>query len=50
MDLMKYPDELEDITGFSVLHNCLIKRGFSMEEIKKIFGENLVSVYKKILR
>ncbi|MBT8399770.1 MAG: dipeptidase [Rhodothermia bacterium] len=43
-----FPDGLQDVSDYPNLLSCLIQRGFSDPEIKKICGENFLRVWDDI--
>lgn len=43
-----FPDGLQDASDYPNLLTCLIKRGFSDPEIKKICGDNFLRVWDEI--
>jgi membrane dipeptidase len=43
------PREFEDITDMPQLTACLLKRGYSEDDIKKIMGLNALRVFKQVL-
>jgi len=45
-----YPQGLEDVTGFPLITYHLLKKGYKEEGIKKILGENLLRVFKEVIK
>lgn len=45
-----YIEGIKDDTGFGLLTDGLLKRGYKEEDIRKIMGENLLRVYKEVLK
>ena len=43
------PAELKDLRAFALLEQSMLKRGFKTEEIAKVFSENLLRVYRKVI-
>ena len=44
-----YPSGIEDSSGLPRLTECLVKRGYSNEDVRGILGENLMRVYGEAL-
>lgn len=42
------PEGLEDVSKYPALFTELIKRGWTMEELGKLAGENLLRVFEKV--
>ena len=45
-----YIEGLKEDSGFGLLTEGLVKRGYNEEEIRKIMGGNLMRIYKEILK
>jgi len=44
------PQELDDVTGFPLITNGLMERGYSKKDIKKILGGNFLRIFKANIR
>ena len=42
------PKEMDDVTDLPKITKALLERGYSEEDLKKILGENLLRVFKKV--
>lgn len=45
-----YIEGIREDSGFGLLTEGLLRRGFREDEVRRIMGENLLRIYKKILR
>jgi len=45
-----YVDGIDDVSGFGLITEGLVKRGYKDEDIAKIMGLNLLRVYKQVLK
>ena len=43
------PAELKDLRAFALLEHAMIERGYSDEEIAKVFSQNLFRVYRQVI-
>ena len=43
-----YPDGVKDVSGFPNVTAGLVERGYSMIDIRKVLGENMLRVFKQV--
>lgn len=45
-----YPQGLDDVTGYPLITYHLLKRGYKVEDIRKILGENFLRLFREVSR
>lgn len=49
LEMAKYVEGVEDVTGLARITEGLAARGYSDQDIRKVLGENFLRVYKEVL-